>query len=72
MIGPEFICGFDRRREAARDSFSHVDVVDGRARRGIGWDVTDFGCRTSRILDAKGAGSGVTDLQGQWWFWAER
>ncbi len=36
------------------------------------WHVTDFGCDTLRILDADGAGSGVADLQGGWWFCAEK
>ena len=33
--------------------------------------VTDLQVPTSRILDAEVAGSGVTDLQGRWWFLIE-
>ena len=47
--------------------------ICGVARHGyVGWRVTDFGWRRSRILDAEVAGSGGADLQGWWWFWARR
>ncbi len=35
-----------------------------------GRQATDLQVPASRILDAEVAGSGVMDLQGQWWCWA--
>ena len=46
-----------------------------RAATDFGWRrssryVTDLQVPMSRILEGKVAGSGVTDLQGWWWFWS--
>ena len=57
---PAAMVGLGKRTSGGRSQF-----LDGVGHGFATWYVTNLQRATSRILDAEGAGSGVTDLQGR-------